>query len=80
MKAGLLTCRPPGFRFQQAPKPLFSRRQSGFDLYCEAVPVADLARRYGTPLYVYSAATIKSRIAAFETRATKQFHTRFATR
>jgi diaminopimelate decarboxylase len=28
-------------------------------LYCEDVPVADLASRYGTPLYVYSAGTLR---------------------
>lgn len=28
-------------------------------LYCEDVPVADLAARYGTPLYVYSAGTLR---------------------
>jgi len=28
-------------------------------LYCEDVPVTDLARRYGTPLYVYSAGTLR---------------------
>ena len=28
-------------------------------LYCEDVPVADLAQRYGTPLYVYSTGTLR---------------------
>ncbi|MCX5682705.1 MAG: diaminopimelate decarboxylase, partial [Planctomycetota bacterium] len=28
-------------------------------LFCEDVPVTDLARRYGTPLYVYSAGTLR---------------------
>jgi diaminopimelate decarboxylase len=28
-------------------------------LYCEETPVADLARRYGTPLYIYSAGTLR---------------------
>ena len=27
-------------------------------LHCEDVPVADLAGKYGTPLYVYSKATL----------------------
>jgi diaminopimelate decarboxylase len=36
---------------------LFTYRQGR--LYCEGLPVADLARRYGTPLYVYSAGTLR---------------------
>jgi len=36
---------------------LFTYRQGR--LYAEDVPVADLARRYGTPLYVYSAGTLR---------------------
>ncbi|MEI6039668.1 MAG: diaminopimelate decarboxylase, partial [Actinomycetes bacterium] len=27
-------------------------------LYCENIPVAQLAERYGTPLYIYSKATL----------------------
>ncbi|MEK7670205.1 MAG: diaminopimelate decarboxylase, partial [Bacteroidota bacterium] len=32
--------------------PYFEYRQN--DLFCEEVPVAELAEEYGTPLYVYS--------------------------
>jgi diaminopimelate decarboxylase len=35
-------------------------------LYCEDVPLEDLAARHGTPLYVYSAAMIRARLRAFE--------------
>ncbi|HMB83587.1 MAG TPA: diaminopimelate decarboxylase, partial [Terriglobales bacterium] len=35
------------------------------ELYCEAVALADLAARHGTPLYVYSAAMIRARLNAF---------------
>ncbi len=35
------------------------------DLYCEAVPLAGLAARHGTPLYVYSTAMIRARLNAF---------------
>lgn len=28
-------------------------------LFCEEAAVADLARRFGTPLYVYSAGTLR---------------------
>jgi diaminopimelate decarboxylase len=38
------------------------------ELYCEAVALEGLAARYGTPLYVYSAAMIRARMRAF-TRA-----------
>ena len=36
---------------------LFRYRQGR--LYCEEIPVADLARRFGTPLYLYSAGTLR---------------------
>jgi diaminopimelate decarboxylase len=35
-------------------------------LHCEEVALAKLARRYGTPLYVYSTATIRERYEAFD--------------
>ena len=48
------------------------RRQGGA-LFCEDVDVAELARRYGTPLYVYSAGVVRGRLrelrAAFGPRA-----------
>jgi diaminopimelate decarboxylase len=34
-------------------------------LYCEKVSLEDLASRYGTPLYVYSAAMIRERMRSF---------------
>lgn len=37
------------------------------ELYCEEVRVADLAAEHGTPLYVYSAATIRRHFQAFDT-------------
>ena len=37
------------------------RRQGGA-LFCEDVDVAELARRYGTPLYVYSAGVVRGRL------------------
>ena len=36
-------------------------------LYCEDVPVADLAERFGTPLYVYSQAAILGTLKALQT-------------
>ncbi len=35
-------------------------------LFAEDIPVADLARRYGTPLYVYSRATLTRHYRAFD--------------
>src|SRR5579859_17383 len=46
--------RPPGFRFRKNA------------LNCEGVPLSKLAHKYATPLYVYSAATIHERYAAFD--------------
>lgn len=42
--------------------PWFHRR--GGELWCEDVPIGRLARRFGTPLYVYSGAAIDQRLAA----------------
>ncbi len=36
-------------------------------LYCEGLPVADLADRFGTPLYVYSQAAILGQLRALQT-------------
>ena len=44
-------------------------------LDCDQVPVARLADRYGTPLYVYSASTIRERAGAFEAAFGKSRHT-----
>jgi diaminopimelate decarboxylase len=57
--------RPPAFGYHGAAA---GKRAAGVhcdDLYCEAVPVAGLAARHGTPLYVYSAAMIRARLYAF---------------
>ena len=39
---------------------------SGNDLYCEQVPLADLAHRAGTPVYVYSSAALLSNYRAYD--------------
>ena len=52
------SARPPGFVFRQHGKNLV--------LHGDDVPLPKLAARYGTPLYVYSATTIRKRLAAFE--------------
>ena len=44
-------------------------------LYADRVPLAFLAEKYGTPLYVYSAAAIRDRFKTFDTAFTKTSHT-----
>jgi diaminopimelate decarboxylase len=53
-----LSQRPPGFVYG-------SRRGSAPSLFCESIAVAALAERFGTPLYVYSARTIRERVSAY---------------
>ena len=36
-------------------------------LHCEEIPVADLAAKYGTPLYVYSKATLLHHLTSIQT-------------
>jgi len=47
--------RPPAFAYRH-----------GSTLHCDQVSCAELAQRFGTPLYVYSASTIRSRLRAFD--------------
>jgi diaminopimelate decarboxylase len=55
--------RPPGFIFREAKS---SRAGNGSVLHCEAVPLPGLAAQFGTPLYVYSSATIRQRYETFD--------------
>jgi diaminopimelate decarboxylase len=55
----------PGFVVRERRRGLF-RGGVTPALHCEDVPLAKLAERYGTPLYVYSATAILERLAAFE--------------
>ncbi len=59
--------RPPAFTYRGG--------NSSRTLCCDEVEVERLARRFGTPLYVYSATAIRARIAAFERAFEKQSHT-----
>ena len=52
--------RPPAFEYQGTAPGAHATK-----LYCEAVALETLAARYGTPLYVYSAAMICARMRAF---------------
>jgi diaminopimelate decarboxylase len=57
--------RPPGFIYNSARKK---------ELLCERVALTSLADRFGTPLYVYSAATIRERVRAFQKAFAEQDH------
>lgn len=57
-----LSARPPGFIFRE----IRGSRTAQSSLHCEDVALAKVARKYGTPLYVYSTATIRERYAAFD--------------
>lgn len=46
--------RPPGFDYK--------RTSSASQLFCERMPAEKLAARFGTPLYVYSRATLRQRL------------------
>jgi diaminopimelate decarboxylase len=52
--------RPPGFVFRKV------GRAGEIVLHCEEASLPRLAQRYGTPLYVYSVATIQRRLQAFQ--------------
>jgi len=46
--------RPPGFTYKNN------------ELHCDSVPINQLAKKFGTPLYVYSATAIRERYRALE--------------
>lgn len=57
--------RPPAFVYRQTKRGIL-RRDGPSILYCEDVSLQELAERYGTPLYVYSAEMIHERYEAFD--------------
>ena len=66
--------RPPAFAYREVRKGLL-RRKVPSALCCDSVPLSDLAERYGTPLYVYSATTIRERLRTFDRAFRKIPHT-----
>jgi diaminopimelate decarboxylase len=66
--------RPPGFVYRETKRGIL-RRAAPFVLHCEDVNLQKLAERHGTPLYVYSAAMISERYAAFDAAFRDQPHT-----
>ncbi|HEX4426768.1 MAG TPA: diaminopimelate decarboxylase, partial [Terriglobales bacterium] len=63
--------RPPGFSYSS----IKTRHSTETLLHCEEVPVAKLAKRFDTPLYVYSASAIRERMKAFQNAFRKAPHT-----
>ena len=55
--------RPPGFEYKKQ------------ELHCERVPLSELADKFGTPLYVYSAATIRERYRILDSAFRAVAHT-----
>lgn len=66
--------RPPAFLYRDVRHGLF-RRSNGRELYCDDVPISRVIERYGSPLYVYSASTIRKRLKAFDRAFRKVPHT-----
>ena len=62
--------RPPAFSYLKT-----SRSPEGRVLHCDQASLAALAEKYGTPLYVYSASTIRTRYAEFESAFARRPHT-----
>ena len=66
--------RPPAFSYREMRQGLL-RRPAGAVLCCEDIPLPQLVERLGTPLYVYSATAIRTRLRAFERAFRKVRHT-----
>lgn len=65
--------RPPAFSYKRVRKGLL-RNSAGAVLCCDDIPLIKLAERYGTPLYVYSASTIRQRMRMFQHAFRKTRH------
>jgi diaminopimelate decarboxylase len=61
----ILGGRPPGFLYRPTGNALL-RRESRLVLHGEDLPLPALARKYGTPLYIYSARMIAERYREFD--------------
>ena len=57
--------RSPGFVFRKTKRGIL-RRDGQLILHCEAVPLPQLAEKYGTPVYVYSSEMILQHYNAFQ--------------
>jgi diaminopimelate decarboxylase len=66
--------RPPAFTYREVRHGLL-RRKAGAVLCCEEIALPKLAERFGTPLYVYSASTIRDRMRIFQHAFRRAPHT-----
>jgi diaminopimelate decarboxylase len=69
--------RPPAFLYRSAAGKFAGKSSAGKTkaLHCEAVPLTELAAKFGTPLYVYSATAIRQRFQAFDAAFRAHPHT-----
>jgi diaminopimelate decarboxylase len=67
--------RPPAFSYRPSGAGVFSGRETVSVLHCDEVPLPRLAQRFGTPLYVYSASTLRQRLQSFDRAFGKSPHT-----
>ena len=67
--------RPPAFSYRETRQGLLWRRSAGCILHCDDVSLLGLAKRFGTPLYVYSASLIREHVRVFERAFRKVPHT-----
>ena len=58
--------RVKGTKALVAARPFHYAGRQAAELWCDQTPLAQLARQYGTPLYVYSEANIRERVALFQ--------------
>ena len=65
--------RQPGFVFREIKRALHGH--GGTILHCDQVPLPRLAKRFGTPLYVYSATAIRERYRVFDSAFRNLPHT-----
>lgn len=57
--------RPPGFTYRRSKHGILFRG-TRLTLHCERISLHDLAQKYSTPLYIYSAAAVEERYSAFD--------------
>lgn len=67
--------RPPAFSYRTVKHKDAAGLSGGSILHCDQAPLTALAERFGTPLYVYSATTIRERMRVFEHAFRKAPHT-----
>jgi diaminopimelate decarboxylase len=70
---GTIWVRPPAFSYRPAKKK--AAAAPVLHLHCDDLPLHDLAERFGTPLYVYSASAIRKRLRSFDQAFGRARHT-----